>query len=66
MKTKIKQFYIGLEETADLFIKIIKDMGLESFVKAEKVDVDGECELIVKYISPSLDFFCALGKEGER
>ena len=64
MKTKVKQFYVGLEETADLFIEIIRDMGLESWIKAEKVDVDGECELLVTYVSPSLDFFCALGKRG--
>lgn len=41
-------FYIGLEETADLFIKIIKDMGLDDTILTKKIDVDGECELIVE------------------
>ena len=45
-----KQFYIGLDETADLFIEIIKDMGLEDIIKTEKIDVDGECELRVEVV----------------
>lgn len=44
----VKQFYAGLEETADFLIKVIKDMGLEDIVRVEKVDVDGECEVIVE------------------
>lgn len=44
----IKQFYAGLEETADFLIKVIKDMELDDIVKIEKVDVDGECEVIVE------------------
>ncbi len=44
----IKQFYIGLEETADLFIEIINKTELDDIVKTEKVDIDGECELIVE------------------
>lgn len=47
-KTTEKQFYIGLDETADLFIKIIEDMGLGDIIKTEKIDVDGECELRVE------------------